>query len=347
MYNEYFGLKEAPFSIAPDPRYLYMSQQHREALAHLIYGVGNNGGFILLTGEIGAGKTTVCRCLLEQMPEQVNVAMVLNPKVGSIELLATICDELKIPYPQGSDSVKVYVDRINQYLLEANASGRKTVVIIDESQNLDINVLEQLRLLTNLETNQRKLLQIIMLGQPELLQILERPEMEQLSQRITARYHLQALGRDEVADYIAHRLAVAGLRADIFPRPVIQLIHRLTRGVPRRINVLCDRAMLGAYVQGSARVDKKILRKAAREVFGDRVNTGGEGRVPWPRLALALLVLVAGLGGAWYLQKMNRGGQPPSATVDAAQRGDAAVQETLSAKQGQGDEQAPPSGEGR
>lgn len=304
MYNEYFGLKEAPFSIAPDPRYLYMSQQHREALAHLIYGIGTDGGFILLTGEVGAGKTTVCRCLLEQMPENTNVALVLNPKVVASELLATICDELHIPYPEGSSSIKTFVDRINSYLLEANAAGRKTVVIIDESQNLDANVLEQLRLLTNLETNQRKLMQIIMLGQPELQQILESPEMEQLNQRITARFHLHALNKNEVADYIRHRLAVAGLRADLFARSAVRLIYRLTGGVPRRINVLCDRALLGVYVQNSNRVDRKTIHKAAHEVFGARPRGLSQrgARLGWAALALLLLMLIAAIGGAYYYQ---------------------------------------------
>jgi general secretion pathway protein A len=303
MYNEYFGLSEAPFSIAPDPRYLYMSRQHREALAHLIYGIGSNGGFILLTGEIGAGKTTVCRCLLEQMPEKTNVALLLNPKLEAIELLATICDELKIPYPEGGTSIKSLVDRINEYLLEANAAGYKTVVIIDESQNLDTRVLEQLRLLTNLETNQRKLLQIIMLGQPELLQILERPDMEQLTQRITARYHLHALTRDEVAEYIRHRLGVAGLRGDVFPSSTVTLLYKLTGGVPRRINVLCDRALLGAYVQNSHSVDRKTLLKAADEVFGKGSVQGAASNYMLAWVLVALVLLVTGAGAAYFYQQ--------------------------------------------
>lgn len=269
MYNAYFGFKEAPFSIAPDPRYLYMTAQHREALAHLVYGLNSEGGCILLTGEVGTGKTTVCRCLLEQIPEQANIALVLNPKVTATELLETICDELKISYPAEGNTVKTYIDSINHFLIEANARNEKTVLIIDEAQNLDSTVLEQLRLLTNLETNQRKLLQIIILGQPELLEILSRKEMRQLSQRITARFHLNALSRTEVKAYISHRLAVAGQNAQLFPDKTIKLLYRLSKGIPRLINVLCDRALLGTYVQNKPSVDTTTMATAAKEVFGE------------------------------------------------------------------------------
>ncbi|MCK5091877.1 MAG: AAA family ATPase [Gammaproteobacteria bacterium] len=269
MYNEYFGLTDTPFSIAPDPRYLYMSDQHREALAHLVFGMSTGGGFILLTGEVGTGKTTVCRCLLEQVPENANVALILNPKVKAYELLATICDELGIEYPKGETSIKALVDCINRYLLDEYARGRKTVVILEEAQNLDADVLEQLRLLTNLETNEHKLLQIVMLGQPELLDMLASPKMSQLSQRITARYHLKALPRKEVDAYVNHRLSVAGLHRILFPESTLNLLYRLSGGIPRRINLLCDRALLGAYVNGRHQVDSKILKKAAREVLGE------------------------------------------------------------------------------
>ncbi|MBD3647414.1 MAG: AAA family ATPase, partial [Pseudomonadales bacterium] len=203
MYDQYFGLKESPFSIAPNPRYLYMSERHREALAHLLYGIRTDGGFILLTGEVGTGKTTVCRCLLEQLPDNVDTAFVLNPKLTADELLATICDDLGIDYPDNV-TIKGLVDRLNDFLLSSLEADRRTVLIIDEAQNLSADVLEQLRLLTNLETNQRKLLQIILLGQPELLELLSQPELRQLSQRITARFHLDALNREEVAEYIEH-----------------------------------------------------------------------------------------------------------------------------------------------
>jgi len=267
MYQNFFGLTEAPFSIAPDPRYLYMSHRHQEALAHLLYGVNAGGGFVLLTGEVGAGKTTVCRCLLEQIPESCDVAYIFNPKQTVAELLSTICTELGIVYPSGNSSVKVFVDCINAYLLDSHARGRHTVLIIDEAQNLSSDVLEQMRLLTNLETNQRKLLQIILLGQPELAEMLARPELRQLAQRVIARYHLDALDKQEVSAYVQHRLGVAGTQRQLFPAALMGKLYRLSGGIPRIINVLCDRALLGAFVQGRDRVDRATLTQAAREVF--------------------------------------------------------------------------------
>ena len=267
MYRQYFGLAEAPFSIAPDPRYLYLSQRHQEALAHLLYGVGGDGGFVLLTGEVGAGKTTVCRCLLQQIPSSCDVAYIFNPKLTVEELLSTICVEFGIVYPPGNASIKVFVDCINTYLLEAHAKGRHTVLIIDEAQNLATDVLEQMRLLTNLETDQRKLLQIILLGQPELAAMLERPELRQLSQRIVARYHLGSLTKPEVAAYVRHRLEVSGAKRQIIPARLMGRLYRLSGGVPRVINVLCDRSLLGAYVEGKDSIDRATLAKAAREVF--------------------------------------------------------------------------------
>ena len=267
MYQSYFGLAEAPFSIAPAPRYLYMSQRHQEALAHLLYGVNGGGGFVLLTGEVGAGKTTVCRCLLEQIPEACDVAYIFNPKLTVEELLATLCVEFGIACPPDNSSIKVFVDCINAYLLDAHARGRHTVLIIDEAQNLSPEVLEQMRLLTNLETSERKLLQIILIGQPELAAMLARPELKQLAQRIVARYHLGPLTRPEVAAYVQHRLEVAGTQKALFPAALTRRLHRVSGGVPRIINVLCDRALLGAYVQGREKVDHKTLRQAEREVL--------------------------------------------------------------------------------
>jgi general secretion pathway protein A len=269
MYNEYFGLKEAPFSIAPDPRYLFMSGQHREALAHLVYGFNSDGGFVMLTGEVGTGKTTVCRCLLEQIPDNTAIAFILNPKLTVPELLATVCDEFGIKYPQDNTSIKVFVDLINAYLLEAHTKNRKAVLLIDEAQNLSAEVLEQLRLLTNLETSQRKLLQIILIGQPELRDKLSEPGLRQLSQRIIARYHLGSLSKKDISAYVSHRLSVAGLRDQLFPAPVINKLYRLTGGVPRLINVVCDRALLGTYAMNKNLVSTATLTKAAHEVFGE------------------------------------------------------------------------------
>ncbi len=235
MYNEYFGFKEAPFSIAPDPQFLYMSDRHREALAHLVYGLKTDGGFVLLTGEVGTGKTTVCRCLLGQVPEHSEIAFVLNPKLTVVELLATICDELGIAYPAGNRSNKVFIDAINAFLLDAHSQGRKTVLIIDEAQNLQVDVLEQIRLLTNLETHKQKLLQVIMLGQPELKQMLERSELRQLAQRITARYHLEPLSKNEIQAYVGHRLSVAGVEQQLFPETTTNKLYQLSGGVPRLI----------------------------------------------------------------------------------------------------------------
>lgn len=306
MYNEYFGFKEAPFSIAPDPRYLYMTPQHREALAHLVYGLNSEGGCILLTGEVGTGKTTVCRCLLEQIPEQARVALVLNPRVSAIELLETICDELKIAYPAQTNSdtgnsVKTYIDRINRFLIDANARNEKTVLIIDEAQNLDSSVLEQLRLLTNLETNQRKLLQIIILGQPELLDILARPDMRQLAQRITARFHLSALNPEEMHAYINHRLAVAGQNVQLFPDATQRRLFRLSKGIPRLINILCDRALLGCYVQNLPNVDTRTLNTAAQEVFGELKNVETrQRRKHWPWYAFAGMLLLTFIALAYW-----------------------------------------------
>ncbi|MGZ3182983.1 MAG: AAA family ATPase [Telluria sp.] len=272
MYVPYFQLRQPPFSIAPDPRYLFMSERHREALAHLLYGVDSGGGFVLLTGEIGAGKTTVCRCFIEQVPAHCNLAYVFNPKLTVEELLQNICDEFHVPVPAGA-SVKAYVDALNAFLLASHAAGRNNVLIIDEAQNLAPEVIEQLRLLTNLETSERKLLQIILIGQPELRGMLARPELEQVAQRVIARYHLGSLSEAETASYIQHRMAVAGLAgASPFGRRVVPLIQRLTGGVPRRINLLCDRALLGAYVENAREVTRTIVRRAAQEVFGPAVQ---------------------------------------------------------------------------
>lgn len=305
MYNHYFQLKQAPFSIAPDPRYLFMSERHREALAHLLYGIGSGGGFVLLTGEIGAGKTTVCRCFIEQIPANCRLAYIFNPRLTVGELLQTVCDELRIAMPAGAPGtkaggVKEYVDAINRYLLESHARGLNNVLVIDEAQNLSSDVLEQLRLLTNLETSERKLLQIILIGQPELRAMLARPELEQLAQRVIARYHLGPLSEPETGAYVAHRLAVAGAAGQPFPPGLTPLVHRLSHGVPRRINLLCDRALLGAYVENRAQVTRAILLRAAREVFaGEPAARAAASR--WPLLAGGVLAGAAISAAAWQM----------------------------------------------
>ncbi|MES2946577.1 MAG: AAA family ATPase, partial [Pseudomonadota bacterium] len=273
MYAKFFGLNQDPFSIAPDPRYLFMSERHREALAHLLYGLGGGGGFVLLSGEIGTGKTTVCRCFLEQIPGNCNVAYIFNPKLSVIELLRSICDEFHIPLPATAASAKDFTDPLNAFLLAGHAAGKNNVLIIDEAQNLSADVLEQLRLLTNLETSERKLLQIVLIGQPELRRMLARPELEQLAQRVIARFHLDALSVQETSHYIAHRLAVAGMTgASPFDAKALARIHKLSRGVPRRINLLCGRALLGAYASGKAVVNSQTVDKAALEVFGPKLG---------------------------------------------------------------------------
>jgi len=332
MYAPFFGLKQKPFSIAPDPRYLFMSERHREALAHLLYGVQGGGGFVLLTGEIGAGKTTVCRCFLEQIPARCNVAYIFNPKLSALELLITVCHEFGIKFPSLTAAgtppgVKDYVDGLNEYLLRTHAVGQNNVLIIDEAQNLSSDVLEQLRLLTNLETSERKLLQIVLIGQPELRVMLARPELEQLAQRVIARYHLDALTEKETAQYIAHRLAVAGLKGALpFDGGALRRIHQLTRGIPRRINLLCDRALLGAYATGKSRVDRTIVDKAAREVFGPHDSHGGPALASAPRwwpLALAGGVLV-GAAAMAAVQWGGRGKAPARPAASAASAASAA-----------------------
>lgn len=270
MYTEYFGLKEKPFTISPDPRYLYMSEHHREALAHLLYGICSDGCIVLLTGGVGTGKTTVCRSLLEQLPDNTEAAFIVNPKLSVHELLETICEELDISFERRENSVKSYIDGINAHLLRSHAKGITTVLIIDEAQNLEMEVLEQLRLLTNLETNTSKLLKIILIGQPELLEKLKSPKALQINQRITSKYHLEPLGESDAYGFIQHRLIVAGGgRMRFFSDNALKCVYQLSKGIPRMINVLCDRALLGAYVEEKGvYVSEKIMLKAGREVLG-------------------------------------------------------------------------------
>ncbi len=271
MYLSFFGLSEKPFAITPDPRYLYLSERHAEALAHLLYGINESGGFIQLTGEVGTGKTTVVRTLLSRVPHHADVAVILNPRVTPVEFLLTICEELGLPIADADrDSVKQMVDALNRRLLAAHAEGRRIIVIVDEAQNLSPDVLEQVRLLTNLETPTQKLLQIILIGQPELRELLDRTELRQLAQRITGRYHLEPLSREETQGYVRHRLRVAGAAGEIFTPSALAEIHRLSGGIPRVINVTCDRALLGAYTQETRKITAGLVRLAAGEVYGRR-----------------------------------------------------------------------------
>ena len=282
MYTEFFGLNEKPFAITPDPRYLYMSVRHADALAHLIYGISESGGFIQLTGEVGTGKTTLIRSLLEQLPAKAEIALILNPQLSTLEFLQVICQELGIP-ATAEDTVRARIDALNAHLLRAYAEARRTVLIVDEAQALTPELLEQIRLLTNLETPKKKLLQIILIGQPELRDLLDRPEMRQVAQRITGRYHLEPLGKEDTALYVRHRMKVAGAQSDVFTPSATAKLYRLSRGIPRLINVVADRALLAAYTRDQRLVDRGLVVSAAAEVFGARRTS----RRWWPAAAIA------------------------------------------------------------
>ncbi len=265
MYIQYFGLKENPFALPPDPRYLYLGLRHQEALAHLMYGITEGGGFAQLTGEVGTGKTMTVRALLERLPETVDVALVLYPFLSVREFIAAIFDDLHIQRPDAGGSLKPMIDVLNAYLLENHAKGRRTVLIVDEAHRLSREVLEQIRLLTNLETTKEKLLQIILVGQPELNEMLARQDMRQLAQRISARYNLKALTWEESSEYVLHRCRVAGAQLPLFNRSALRSVHRLSQGIPRVINTLCDRGLLGAYAIGKPQVSASMVRRCARE----------------------------------------------------------------------------------
>lgn len=304
MYLDYYGLKESPFSITPDPRYVFLSERHRDALAHLLYGVGKggSGGFVQLTGEVGTGKTTLCRLLLEQLPEDTRVALILNPKLSPIELLETMCEEQRIDIDGKRGSQKALVDALNTYLLDAYAQGLRVVLIVDEAQNLSIEALEQIRLLTNLETPTQKLLQIILLGQPELRDVLAQTQLRQLSQRITARYHLEPLDAEETGAYVRHRLAVAGLARVPFSRLGLRALYQRSGGVPRLINIVADRALMAGFAHEQSSLGERAVQRAADEALP------GSARYWWRRYGRWLLVPVVLLlvGGAlWWLSRQH------------------------------------------
>ncbi len=289
MYKGYFGLKESPFSIAPNPRFLFMSERHKEALAHLSYGLGETGGFALLTGEVGTGKTTISRRLMEQLPDNTQAAFILNPTLSSQELLATVCDELKIRYRKTGATLKTLTDKIYEKLNKNHQASLNTLLIIDEAQHLAPEVLEQLRLLTNLETDTKKLLQVILIGQPELKQLLQRRDLRQLAQRITARYHLLPLTKVEVTHYIQHRLSVAQCDRMLFEKAAVTEIHRISQGIPRIINLLCERSLTNAYCTNNALVTKKIVLQSAQEALGDEYQA----RYWWQHIAVKAISVCA------------------------------------------------------
>ncbi|PWF65364.1 AAA family ATPase [Shewanella sp. BC20] len=292
MYKAFYGLSDNPFSIAPNPHYLFLSDRHREALVHLTYGLGETGGFVLLTGEVGTGKTTVSRCLLGQLPDNTDTAFILNPSLTELELLATLCDELKISYGE-NPTLKQLTDHLSRFLLANHEKGRNTVLIIDEAQHLRAEVLEQLRLLTNLETDTKKLLQVILIGQPELQLLLKRQELRQLAQRITARYHLLPLNEDEIALYVLHRLQVAGRFEPLFTRKAIKVLHKYSGGIPRLINLLCERALMAGYAQSKVPIDHHMVRQAAAEVLGEEEPQ--QNKFLWPSAIAAALVVAFGV----------------------------------------------------
>ncbi len=323
MYTAFFGLQQEPFSIAPDPRFLYMSDKHREALQLLGYGLTRGASFVLLTGEIGAGKTTVWRRFLDELPSNYDVASVVNPKLDTNALLARVFEDLNVDLPADAKSLDL-IDALHGHLLLAHAQGRRTLIVIDEAQALSNEVLEQLRLLTNLDSSGRKL-QVMLIGQPELRQMLQQPQLEPLAQRVVARYHLPALSESETAGYIAHRLAVAGLKGPMpFDGESLGLIHQLCRGVPRRINVICDRAMSNAQAAGSRRVDRHAVDRAVEQVYGAKASpallsssaSGGMAGVnPW---AAALVAAGALAAGVWLAPRLTTTTTATVAGADAA-----------------------------
>jgi general secretion pathway protein A len=286
---------------------MFMSTRHQEGLAHLLYGINHGGGFVALTGEVGTGKTTLCHCLLQQLPENIDIALILNPKLDAIELLATICDELRISYDKVSHTLKNLVDALNQYLLGAHGQGRRTVLMIDEAQNLSLEVLEQVRLLTNLETTKTKLLQIILVGQPELKDLLNRRELRQLNQRITARYHLLPLSLAETRNYILHRLAICKGDPHLFKESAIDKVFQFSKGIPRVINIICHSALLGAYSSDTRSISPAIINRAAKETLA----TSNDNASQWKPLLGLLILSCLGAVGLYY---QNRLANEPKAT---------------------------------
>ena len=302
MYFEHYGLNEAPYSITPDPRFVFLSERHRDALAHLLFGIGQGGGggFVQLTGEVGTGKTTLSRLLLEQLPENTKVALLLNPRLGPLELLEAVCEELHLDIAAARGSGKALVDALNAFLLQAYADGQRVVLIVDEAQDLSPESLEQVRLLTNLETDTQKLLQIVLIGQPELRDALAKPELRQLSQRITARFHLTPLSETETGDYLRHRFRVAGGRHFPMTAAAVQRVQRHSGGIPRLVNVIAERALLAGYARDASTIDPKLVDAAAREVLPARKPGVAASPMAWLPGAAGLLLLALVGWIAWH-----------------------------------------------
>jgi general secretion pathway protein A len=317
MYLSFYGLAEKPFSITPDPRYLYLGGRHAEALAHLVYGITEAGGFIQLTGEVGTGKTTVVRSLLAKQPDNTEIALILNPRMNASDFVRKLCEELRIPLPDSAvGNENELIDILNRYLLKAHAAGKRVVLIVDEAQNLTPELLEQVRLLTNLETETQKLLQIILIGQPELRDMLARNDLRQIAQRITGRYHLDPLSRDESAAYIKHRLRIAGATVEIFTSGALAEMYRATGGIPRLLNIIGDRALLGGYSEDHHLITASLVRKAASEVFGRRITPAW---LPWALGGGTAVVVAGALITAITLQQAPAvQASRPSAPVAAA-----------------------------
>lgn len=304
MYQDHFGLNSKPFGIVPDTRFLFLSDSHKEAIAHLVYALNEKNGFVQLTGEVGVGKTIACRYILTNIPEDIDVALILNPRIDEIGLLRTLCQEMNISFGI-SQKANELTHLINSKLLDAHARGRHTILIIDEAQNLPSQTLEQLRLLTNLETDTQKLLRIIMIGQPELSHMLSAHSMRQVAQRITSRYHLTTLSADETEQYIRHRLSVAGCKQRLFGKAATRQIYKLTEGTPRLINLLCDHALIGAYSLGAHEVTPSILKKAAKESLPHvRVEPTGS-KLKWIPNFLILLLLIVSVIVYWPVLRDN------------------------------------------
>jgi len=294
IYLQYFALKREPFSIVPDPGFLYPSIYHRQAVAHLKYGLDREGGFILLTGEVGTGKTTLTRTMIKRIPPHVRVAYILNSKLNTTDVLASICDELNIELPANTELsfTKKCIDALNQDLLAAHAEGKKTLIVLEEAQNLTPEVLETLRLLSNLETSTQKLLHILLVGQPELLEILAQKELRQLNQRVVSRFHLSPLDKDDLSNYINHRLHRAGAKRAIFEPACIAVLFKLTGGVPRLINLVCHQALVAAYASGQKTVSAKLVSQAAAEILSEK-KTAGKGNLVLIAAAVVIVGAVA------------------------------------------------------